>query len=183
MVGYEDGSFDIVKLFPSQSHKIDNWTATALSNDGFGPEKGHSDSPIECFVFNEEGNVKLANVNNLRAALSDEIPSKPVTEDDQEGPCLKSTIESLLIVVSSRSVIVRLNINGPILLRKEDITPEPLIKATRITYQSSSALLLIDQKRSCYVLSLPNLDLICKTFLPVLNGYVEVYPLFDKGLH
>ncbi|KAG0146917.1 hypothetical protein CROQUDRAFT_77161 [Cronartium quercuum f. sp. fusiforme G11] len=174
LVGYDDGSFDTLKLYLSQSHMIDSWTATALSNDSFGREKnekGSIESPIECFVFNvRKGQIQLTNLKNLRVALSDGIRNKPLVESSEQQHESEKNIGAISIIVSRSSVVVRLEINGPILIKKDDISSESIIKAKVITYLESCALLLIDEKRTCYVLSLPQLDLICKTFLPVLNG-------------
>ncbi|KAH9824223.1 hypothetical protein DFH28DRAFT_1118027 [Melampsora americana] len=172
LVGYEDGSFDCLKLYLSQSHMIDSWSATGLSNDSIGHEKhekGEPNPPIGCFVFDGRGQIQLSNLASLQRALSEGTRMDPITDHDHDESPSKM-IHGLLVIVSRRTVVVRLNINGPLLLKKDNLSNEPVIQATIIRYQTSCALLLIDEKRMCYVLSLPHLDQICKTFLPVING-------------
>ncbi|EGG11524.1 uncharacterized protein MELLADRAFT_91096 [Melampsora larici-populina 98AG31] len=172
LVGYEDGTFDFLKLYLSQSHMIDSWSATGLSNDSIGHEKnekGENNPPIGCFVFDSQGQIQSSNLASLQRALSEGTRMDPITDQHHDGSSSKA-IHGLLVIVSRRSVVVRLNINGPLLLKKENLSNEPVIQATIIRYHTSCALLLIDEKRMCYVLSLPHLDQICKTFLPVING-------------
>lgn len=176
LVGYEDGTFNCLKLYLSQSHMIDSWSATGLSNDSIGhekTEKGEPNPPIACFVFDGHGQIQSSNLGSLQRALSEGTRMDPITDHDHDESSSKA-IHGLLVIVSRRTIVVRLNINGPLLLKKENLSNEPVIHATIIRYQTSCALLLIDEKRMCYVLSLPHLDQICKTFLPVINGLEAV---------
>ncbi|KAH9466929.1 hypothetical protein MJO28_000486 [Puccinia striiformis f. sp. tritici] len=175
LVGYANGLVNMINLTPSDMASIDNWTAASNTNDSFRCDLSHhhksgtSNHPISIFIFDSNGNPLLANLTSLRNALSQETRSKAVFEDDPV-PSPRVSLDSISIIVFSHSVIVRTNINGPQLVCRSDLSSEPIIQASMLSYQGSYALLLIDQKRSCHILSLPKLEVICRTCLPMPNG-------------
>ncbi|KAA1115117.1 hypothetical protein PGT21_031857 [Puccinia graminis f. sp. tritici] len=152
---------------------IDNWSASSNASDSFRCDLNHktstSNHPISVFLFDSDGRPLLANLSSLRHALSQDTRSKAVFQDDSGGSPTVS-LDSVSIIVFSQSVVVRMNLNGPQLLCRADLSSEPIVHASTISYQGSYALLLIDQKRSCHILSLPKLETICRTCLPTLDG-------------
>lgn len=173
LVGYANGLFNVVTLSPSDMSSIDNWTAVSNGADSFRCDLNHKsgtlDRPISVFIFDSGGNPLSANLTNLRTALSQETRSRTVFEDDPV-PSPTPSLHSISIIVFSHSVVVRMNLNGPQLLCRTDVSSEPIILASTISHQGSHALLLIDNKSSCHILSLPKLEPICRTCLPTPIG-------------
>ncbi|KAI9601021.1 hypothetical protein H4Q26_000818 [Puccinia striiformis f. sp. tritici PST-130] len=112
LVGYANGLVNMINLTPSDMASIDNWTAASNTNDSFRCDLSHhhksgtSNHPISIFIFDSNGNPLLANLTN-----------------------------SISIIVFSHSVIVRTNINGPQLVCRSDLSSEPIIQASMLSYQ------------------------------------------------
>ncbi|OAV88956.1 hypothetical protein PTTG_12209 [Puccinia triticina 1-1 BBBD Race 1] len=184
IVAYANGLFNVITLTPSDMASIDNWTASSNATDTFRCDLNHKNGPLNCpisvFLFDSDGHPLVANLSSLRNALSQDTRSKGVFEDDPVASP-KVSLDSVLVIVCSQSVIVRMNLNGPQLNCRADISPEPIVQASTISYQGSHVLLLIDQKRSCYILSLPKLELICRTCLPTSNPVDQMDKFYIDG--
>ncbi|KAA1127282.1 hypothetical protein PGTUg99_033946 [Puccinia graminis f. sp. tritici] len=184
LVGYANGVFNVINLTPSDMASIDNWSASSNASDSFRCDLNHktstSNHPISVFLFDSDGCPLLANLSSLRHALSQDTRSKAVFQDDSGGSPTVS-LDSVSIIVFSQSVVVRMNLNGPQLLCRADLSSEPIVHASTISYQGSYALLLIDQKRACHILSLPKLETICRTCLPTLDGAGQMGNLSVDG--
>lgn len=171
LVGFANGLFKLITLTPTDMASIDNWTAISTAADSFqfdSHAKLSENCPIAVFTFNLDGSPALADLSSLRNALSkDSRSTKAVFQEEQSPTSVSSNLIS--IIVCSQSVTVTLNLNGPQLLNRIDISSEPILHASIISYLDSCALLLIDQKRCCHIFSLPRLDLISRKGLPIFN--------------
>ncbi|PLW16883.1 hypothetical protein PCASD_16406 [Puccinia coronata f. sp. avenae] len=90
---------------------IDNWNAVTKNTDSFKCDPDHKSStsnhPIAVFVFDSDGKPLLANLTNLRNALSQETRSKAVFEDDP-APSPTPSLHSVSIIVFSHSVAAKI---------------------------------------------------------------------------
>ncbi|CAH7690289.1 hypothetical protein PPACK8108_LOCUS25588 [Phakopsora pachyrhizi] len=174
MVGYDDGTFKIIKLQYSHYTSIDNWTAAPSIADYFESEYNSKasfpDVPVGIFTFDCNGKPLIADLKALRSILATESSAVTSIFESEDSPKSTETIHCLLFIVTSSCIFVRMNINGPQVLRKTGVSDQPIIKANVFSFKGRSTLLLVDKRRSCYVLGLPKLDLIWKSTLPGSNS-------------
>ncbi|MBW0465097.1 hypothetical protein O181_004812 [Austropuccinia psidii MF-1] len=178
LIGYERESFHVLNLRPSNLVSIDNWNAIPEPLEFFKHENRHqgssSDHLISVFLFSSDGKPILPTLKCLRNALMQNFRSQAIFEDEVQPVRSSNELHSISIVVSSRTVILRLNINGPQLFKQTDISPDSIVEATIISLHHSRALLLIDQKRNCFILSLPQLKPIYRSSLPTSSGHTSL---------